>query len=58
MAYNQRYDNLDKALATRAFCVFGLCMSWISGIAAVGGGIYCIYLSRSQGVKANFIIPQ
>jgi len=54
---HHNHDRLDKALVTRGTCVAGLCASWISGIAAFGGGMYCIYLDITGGDGASFVIP-
>ena len=51
-------DKLDKALGTRNCCVAGLCAAWFTGLAAVAGGFYCIYLDMAEAdLKPRFIIP-
>lgn len=50
------HDRLDKALVTRGTCVAGLCASWVTGIAGVGGGAYCVWINHT-GTEATFVIP-
>lgn len=51
-------DKLNKAIGTRNCCVIGLCAAWFIGIAAIGGGLYCIYLDNADtGRKSHFVIP-
>jgi hypothetical protein len=58
---HHNHDRLDKALVTRNTCVAGLCASWITGVAGVAGGIYCIYLKDTADNPidggATFVIP-
>lgn len=49
-------DKLDKALETRNCCVAGLSVSWFVGVAAIGGGCYCVYLGLYER-GAQFVIP-
>ncbi|KAG9233136.1 hypothetical protein BJ875DRAFT_55204 [Amylocarpus encephaloides] len=56
---SQPHEKLDKALFTRNVCAIGLCASWLTGFAALGGGCYCLYLERNdnQEKRPEFIIP-
>ncbi|TVY84882.1 hypothetical protein LSUE1_G001076 [Lachnellula suecica] len=50
-----KHDTLDKAIGTRNLCIFGLFLSWLTGVAAFAGGTYCVYLTI-QGFKPHFEI--
>ncbi|CZR53729.1 uncharacterized protein PAC_03609 [Phialocephala subalpina] len=54
-------DKLDKALGSRNCCVIGLCAAWVTGVAGIAGGCYCIYLNHyskdGDGSGAQFLIP-
>ncbi|CAG8957454.1 hypothetical protein HYFRA_00011435 [Hymenoscyphus fraxineus] len=55
--HSQHHDKLDKALFTRNMCAVGLFASWITGVAALGGGCYCVYLERQVDSRPEFVIP-
>jgi hypothetical protein len=46
----------DDSVATRAWCVCGLVVSWIVGISALLAGGICVYLELRDGNAAQIMM--
>jgi hypothetical protein len=46
----------DDSVFTRAWCVFGLVVSWFVGIGALLAGGICVYLEQRDGNAPHIIL--
>ncbi|KAK4122793.1 hypothetical protein N657DRAFT_620872 [Parathielavia appendiculata] len=46
----------DDSVFTRAWCVFGLVVSWIVGIGTLLAGGICVYLEHRDGAAAHIVL--